>query len=424
MKRVNFKKILIILMFNVLLIQHLLIIGCEAVKANDSSIPYESIGNDIDLKEENLEKNLQNVTSDSLSLSNLQIYSKVALLYDNTYDKILFEKNIDEKVHNASTTKVLTSIVAYENSDMEAIVTVSQKAATVGGSTIGLKKGDKIKMEDLMKGLLICSGNDAAVAIAEYVGGSVENFASMMNKKAKELGATSTNFVTPHGLDDDMHYTTARDLLIFSKYLLRVPFLAQIVNTSNITININGYSKEIRTTNEMLSIYPEANGIKTGYTGKAGRCLITSIDNNGRNLIIIVLGCDTKKQRTEETKKLINYGYKAYEIVNIYEKMRKNFNINIDKTVAKNYEICIAGDKKILLKMGEKDGISYKYKIFSGLIAPIEKGAKLGEIVVNVDGIPVDKLEIKSPIRIERKKMTEYIKELLKNQVMYVLVNN
>lgn len=349
-----------------------------------------------------------------------QILAKAALLYDKTYKKILYEKNIDAKVPNASTTKILTAIVAYENGNMNEEVIVSERAATVGGSTINLKKGNKILLGDLMKGLLICSGNDAAIAIAEHIGGSVEEFCNMMNQKAKELGASDTNFVTPHGLDSEGHYTTARNLMIFADYLLNFEYLANIVNTSNTNIKIDNYTKNIHTTNEMLSIYEEADGLKTGYTSKAGRCLVTSITKNGRKLISIVLGCDTKKQRTKETIQLINYGYNEFEEVNIYEKLIKTFNLRIEKSIYKNYEIKLNGIKMILLPKNKIEKVEYEYRINTNLVAPIRKNQKLGEIIIKMEGKQIETIEIKCPEEIKRKNIIEYMFEMLNNQKKYV----
>lgn len=223
------------------------------------------------------------------SSENLILNSKNAILYDNTYDQILYEKNAYDRVPNASTTKVLTAIVAYEKGNLKDIVTVSKNAAAIGGSGINLRTDDKITLEDLIKGLLVHSGNDAAVAIAEHIGGTVENFCTMMNQKAKEMGLTNTNFVTPHGLDRDNHYSTAYDLVKMSEYLLNIEFLANIVKERSVTLKVNEQSKIIGTTNEMLSFYEGADGVKTGFTGDAGRCLITSATRDGRQLISVVL---------------------------------------------------------------------------------------------------------------------------------------
>ena len=212
----------------------------------------------------------------------LILNSKNAILYDNTYNQVLYEKNAYDRVPNASTTKVLTAIVAYEKGNLSDIVTVSKNAANVGGSGINLRSGDKITLEDLIKGLLVRSGNDSAVAIAEHVGGSVEKFCEIMNSKAKEIGLKDTNFVTPHGLDKENHYSTAYDLAKMSEYLLEIDVLKNIVNQKNVAIKINNHSVTLGTTNELLSFYEGADGVKTGFTGNAGRCLITSATRNGR----------------------------------------------------------------------------------------------------------------------------------------------
>lgn len=351
------------------------------------------------------------------------IQCRSALVYDREYKKILYEKNIDEKVPNASTTKILTAIVAYENANMNDEVIISQRAASVGGSTINLRKGNKILLGDLMKGLLICSGNDAAIAIAEHTFGSVGNFCSEMNKKAKELGANNTNFVTPHGLDNEEHYSTARDLLIFSDYLLNIDYLANIVNTRNTTIKIDNYEKSLHTTNEVLSIYKEANGLKTGYTSKAGRCLIVSMTKNNRQVISIVLGCDTKKQRTSESIQLLNYAYNNFEEVDICENMKRKFDIIVEKSLNINYEIDISGHKKVLLPVGQKENISYKYNIENKFCAPISENTKIGEIIIETPNEVIGKIEIMMPRTIKRKDVMEYFKQIIVKQLEYIVIN-
>lgn len=350
----------------------------------------------------------------------LNIISPNALLYDVTYDKILYEKNINEKIPNASTTKILTAIVAYENSNMDDIVEISTKAASIGGSKINLRKGDKVKMDSLMKGLLMSSGNDAAIAIAEHVSGSVQEFCDLMNKKAVELGAQNTNFTTPHGLDNDEHYTTLNDLLIFSKYFMEIPYLREIANTEKTIIKINNYEKELRSTNEMLFLYDGVNGIKTGYTSKAGRCLITSIESGDRTLITMVLGCETKKQRTEETIKLISYGYDNFEVVDIFENMKKNFEMRIRKSEKDKYKLEINGNRKVLLAKNEKKDIRYEYEITEVLTAPIEKESCVGTIKVLIKDNIITEFQIKLPYTIERKDVFEYFLEILKKQNLYL----
>lgn len=349
-----------------------------------------------------------------------KILSPNALVYDLTYQKILYEKNINEKIANASTTKILTAIVAYENSNMEDVVEVSTKAASIGGSKINLRKGDKIKMDSLMKGLLISSGNDAAIAIAEHVGGSVEEFCILMNERAKELGAQNTNFVTPHGLDSDEHYTTLSDLLIFSKHLMQIPYLREIVDTEKTIIQINNYEKELRSTNEMLFLYDGVNGIKTGYTSKAGRCLITAVSSGDRDLITMVLGCETKKQRTEETIKLISYGYEEFEEVDIFENMKKKFDIRIKKAINEKYKMEINGTQKLLIQKNDKNKIEYQYEICETLTAPIEKDTLIGKIKIYLNNKIISEVDIKAPYIIERKDTFYYFFDIFQNQNAYL----
>ena len=346
-----------------------------------------------------------------------KINSNIALVFDRKYKKILFEKRINEKVPNASTTKILTAIVAYENSNMDDIVIVSRKAAAVGGSRVGLHSGDKISMDNLMKGLLLSSGNDAAIAIAEHVGGDVLNFCQMMNERARKLGAENTNFVSPHGLDSDEHYTTASDLLIFSEYLLNIEYLKNIVNMRNSQIFINGNVKNIRTTNEILGLYPEANGIKTGFTNKAGRCLITSIEKNDRPIIIIVLGANTKKERTLDTISLINYAYNEFEEVDLFKDMNKTFEIKVDKAKTDYYQFEILGQKMHLMKKEDLGEIRYDYKVKKNFESPLPKGTILGEIEIYINRQKEKTVKIFSDRPIERKGVKEYFEELVKEKL-------
>lgn len=183
------------------------------------------------------------------------IYSRNAVVYDRTSKTVIWGKDEDKEVPMASTTKIMTAIVMLENiTNLKEKVIVEKKAASIGGSRLGLKTGDEITYEDLLYGLLLCSGNDAATQIAISVGGSVEEFAKMMNKKAEELGLEQSHFVTPHGLDNEEHYTTAYELAVMADYALNIEEFAKVVSTKSYTVTINGYSKTINNTNELLRI--------------------------------------------------------------------------------------------------------------------------------------------------------------------------
>ena len=204
-----------------------------------------------------------------------KINSRIAVIYDRASGKVMYGKNENKQTPMASTTKILTSIVVIENSNLADIVTVDGKAAGTGGSRLGLKKNDKITVHDLLYGLMLCSGNDAAVALANYVGGSVEGFSKMMNQKAEELGLTNSHFVVPHGLDMEKHYTTAYELAKMADYALNIKKIKEIVGTKTYTVTINGKPRIISNTNELLGNLNGVYGVKTGFTNGAGRCLGT-----------------------------------------------------------------------------------------------------------------------------------------------------
>lgn len=350
------------------------------------------------------------------AVGEINLNAKSAIVFDRTYKKVLYSKNIHEKLPNASTTKVLTAIVAYENADMNDMVTVSKKAASTTGSRVGLRTGDKVLLGDLMKGLLICSGNDAAVAIAEHVAGTEEEFCEMLNEKAKEIGANDTNFVTPHGLDREEHYSTAYDLALISDYALSIPYIANIVSRRNESIKINGNYKNLNTTNEMLSTYNGANGVKTGYTGNAGRCLITSATRDNWQLICVVLGCDTKNFRTNDSIKLLNYCFENYEFYDIASLVEKNYKIYVEKSQNGIYTVNFNEEYVMPMLKEEIEGLRVEYSVTNNFIAPLKSGVKIGDISIYCKDELLKTFKLMNKKTIDRKTMADYIK-LLTNDI-------
>ena len=198
------------------------------------------------------------------------ISAKNAIAIEASTGRIIYEKDANTKVPMASTTKIMTAIIALEENLLTDTVVVSNNAAWTGGSSVDLKKGDEIQLSELMYGLMLNSGNDAAIAIAEHTSGTFEEFAKLMNEKAKEIGAFNTNFVTPHGLDSPEHYSTAYDMAIIAKYALNNPAIRKLVSTSHYTMKFkNGKTKQLSNTNPLLSFYQGANGVKTAWPGNA-----------------------------------------------------------------------------------------------------------------------------------------------------------
>jgi len=308
----------------------------------------------------------------------LKLNAKHAILFDRTCKRILYEKDAYTQVPNASTTKILTAIVTVENCDIKETAEISQNAVNVIGSKVKFRKGDKITVNDLLNGLLLCSGNDAAIALAEHVSGSVESFCKKMNEKAKEIGAINTHFVTPHGLDQEEHYSTAYDLVIIADYALDIPYLANIFSKTTETIYINGNPRNISTTNEMLHVYESADGVKTGFTNQAGRCLVTSATNEaGWQIISVVLGCDTKNFRTQDSKKLLDYGFQNFEFVNIGEILPEAVAFEVDKSKEQYYKIEVNYCYLYPLAQDEKEKLRYEQTKIPSLKAPVEQNTEL-----------------------------------------------
>lgn len=347
--------------------------------------------------------------------------SRIAVAYDRKSGEVIWGKDENKRTAMASTTKIMTAIVTLENCDLTQTVTISKKSAGTGGSRLGLKVDDKITMNDLLYGLMLKSGNDAAVAIAETVGGSVEGFAELMNEKAKELKLENTHYVTPHGLDDPEHYTTAVELAKLADYALQNETFAKIVNTKNYTVTINGYPKSISNTNELLGYLEGVNGVKTGFTNNAGRCLVTSVNRNGFEIITVILQADTKKFRTADSIKLIEYIYKNYEPVNIKEIVNEQFirwcsintsRIQINKCKNNNLELYIDNlDNDVIpIKKTDKDKIQIEVNNLFYFEAPLQQNMIIGTIKVNLDGKTVDVIEIKNKNTIQKKDILDYFK--------------
>lgn len=358
-----------------------------------------------------------------------KLNSRAAVIYDRKSKKIIWGKKENEKRPMASTTKIMTAIVVLENANLSDTVTVSKKSAGTGGSRLGLKVGDKITVNNLLYGLLMVSGNDAAVALAEYVGGSVEGFADKMNQKAKELGLENTHFVTPHGLDMADHYTTALELAEMADYAMNNEKFAEIVNTKNITISINGRSKSLKNTNELLGNLNGVNGVKTGFTNGANRCLVTSVNRDGMNIITVVLGADTKKDRTNDSVKLIEYAYKNYTIYNLKELIKENYedwkNINekrIEVIRGKNKILTTKLDKldnyNIPIKKQDIDNLKVEIFALKEIEAPIYVDDYIGKIIVYNGEEKLYELCIRSDVDIARLTFFDYFYNLLKDNIV------
>ena len=381
-----------------------------------------------DQDEEELDLNDINqiVETSTQAVNEPVLNSKAAIIYDRTTKKVMWGKNIDTKRAMASTTKIMTAVVVLENCNLTDVVTISKKASNTGGSRLKLNTGDKITVNDLLYGLMLRSGNDAAVALAEFAGESVEGFANLMNKKAIELGLEKTHFVTPHGLDNEEHYTTAYELAFLTDYALNNPVFSKIVSTKIYTINVNGVNRTISNTNELLGNLRGVDGVKTGFTGNAMRCLVTSCTRDGNQIITVVLGADTKKQRTQDSIKLINYAFSNYERIDIEEIVKKEFEswkqinkdrIYINKAVDNKIELELSEIKnKIMpLKKGTQKDIKLEINCIYQYEAPVEKGIKVGNVIIKCGDEILESVDILTKNEFKRKSIIDYMNQFLEN---------
>lgn len=242
--------------------------------------------------------------------------AKCAIVMEKSTERILFQKNAFKRTAMASTTKLMTALVTVSSIDITATTTISSKAASIGGSTVGLKKGTSVSIKDLLYCLMLRSGNDAAIALAEAVAGNVEDFCLLMNEKAKQLGAFNTNFTSPHGLDNDEHYTTARDLAVICKAASENIIVKEIMGSKHYDYGNN----LLINTNPFLGTYNEVTGGKTGFTNNAGRSIALTAAKNNMDIIIVLIGCDTSKTRLSDGKKLLDYIFGSYEMKTFVEK--------------------------------------------------------------------------------------------------------
>lgn len=325
-----------------------------------------------------------------------KINAESAILMDAKTGQVLYEKNSRTRGAPASTTKVLTAIIAIESGHLNDEVTVSMRAASTAGSSMHLSAGQVISLQELVTGLLLRSGNDAAVAIAEHLAGSVENFVSLMNHKAELLGALNSHFANPHGLTAAGHYSTAFDLAWITRYALNNPVFAKIVDTRETNIEWldrrgKEHAQSLRNTNKLLWLLEEVDGVKTGTTNQAGPCLISSATRGNQQLIAVVLH---DHSRWNDSIGLLTYGFNAYEL---YEYANKNdilCAIPVEKGLSPMVDAVIDSQASLVVSTADHSQITVTVDLPETIKAPVYQGQKIGELVFFVRQQPVKTVDI------------------------------
>lgn len=315
------------------------------------------------------------------------------LLLDVESGQVLSENNADARLEPASLTKIMTAHVVFaeikaDRISLQDMVTISEKAWRMGGSKMFIEVNKQVTVEELLKGLIIQSGNDAAVALAEYVAGSEEAFAELMNKHAAQLGMHGTNFVNASGMPDENHYTTPRDIaLVTEATILEYPELYKWYAEKEYTFN--GITQPNR--NRLLWQDESVDGVKTGHTEAAGYCLVSSAKREGSRLIAAIMGTQSDNARVVESRKLLNWGFRFFDTRQLFKQGEELKSVRIWKGDSDNLRVGVAEDVVIRFPRDRKDDLKAKLVVDSPLEAPVAKGEKVGAIEVMLDE---DKLKV------------------------------
>ncbi|WP_455577753.1 D-alanyl-D-alanine carboxypeptidase family protein [Anaerosinus sp.] len=315
----------------------------------------------------------------------LEINAAGAILIDAKTGQVLYEKNSNKQLAPASTTKIMTAILAIESNRLDEKTTISKNAASVQGSTMHLQEGQLISLRELVTGLMMRSGNDAAIAIAEFLSGSVDKFIVEMNKKAREIGAIHTKFQNPHGLPTKDHYSTAYDLAWIARYAMNNPTFAEIVSTRNTSIDWedsagNEHEQNLKNTNKLLWMLDEADGIKTGTTNEAGPCLVSSATKDDQRLIAVTLN---DKNRWEDSQKLLNWGFETFDLYEypIEEELSNEINrIAVEYGIDTTVKLEASEEPFVVIPKGKRENLIVKTNVPKKINAPVYQGQKIGEV--------------------------------------------
>lgn len=328
--------------------------------------------------------------------------AKSAIVIESKTGKVIYAKDAETKRYPASTTKMMTLIVALEKGNLDDIVTASKNAAETEGSSLWLEVGERLNLLDLLYGIMLVSGNDATVAVAEHIAGSVDNFAKLMTSKAHEIGALDSSFVNSSGLPDVNHYSTAHDLARIAAYGYKNPMFEQIVSTKEKNIPQAGkdHDRELNNENRMLWLYEGGNGVKTGYTEAAGRCLVSAAKLNGVQLIVVVLDSEFM---WNDSIALMNYGFDHTQAISLFEKGDSVKTTQVIAGKKDSVELITKSDLRIPVVNGDQDKFTTVIDAPDRIYAKIEEGNKVGVIRILYDGVEVVSADLVAKETIEKK---------------------
>lgn len=345
------------------------------------------------------------------------VYADGAVLIDGKSGRILWGKNEEKELAMASTTKIMTAIIAIESGKLDETVIVVKEATRAPEVKLHISENEEFILSDLLYPLMLESSNDVAVAIANHVSGSTEEFCRQMTLKAKELGAKNTVFKTPNGLDKEDHHSTALDMALISMYAMENPTFVDIINTPSKTFSSNLKSYSVNNKNKLLTSYDGANGIKTGFTNLAGNCFVGSAIRNDIPLISVVLasgwGAMGREQKWVDTKEILNYGFQNYFSESIIEKDKILGEINIVRSKTSTIPICYGDEFSMILNENEKNNLDIEIEVYDSYMAPIEKNAIVGRGRIKINGEKIGEVPIVTTMGCERHDLKTKLEQIL-----------
>ncbi|MGJ7034847.1 D-alanyl-D-alanine carboxypeptidase family protein [Anoxybacillus eryuanensis] len=348
--------------------------------------------------------------------------ARSAILIERDTGAILYEKNAYEPLPPASMTKIMTMLLVMEAIDqgklkLDERVRASEYAASMGGSQIFLEPGEEMTVDDLLKGVAIGSGNDASVALAERIAGSEEAFVHMMNEKARELGLKHTAFENTTGLPAKNHYSTAYDMAMMAKELLKYDLITKYTGTYEDYLREHTDKKFwLVNTNRLVKFYPGVDGLKTGYTSEAKYCLTATAKKGNMRVIAVVFGAPTPKARNAQITKMLDYAFSHYETKPLYKKGETIALLPVSKGKKKAVAAVTSEPISVLLKKGEKsESVQTKWKLNEKVKAPVKKGEVLGTLVIKKDGAVIAKSSLVAKEPVEEANMWELFKRMFRS---------
>ncbi len=322
--------------------------------------------------------------------------ARAAIVISGDTGEVIYSQNAEEKLPMASTTKIMTALILCEQGDMEKVITVTDQMVRVEGTSMGLLAGDKVSYKALLYGMLLASGNDAANVTAYALGGTIDGFVKMMNDKAEELGLLNTHFETPSGLDGDEHYTTAYDLAMLAKVCMENPLFYEAASSKSATLEYGNppYRRTLTNHNKLLKTYDGAVGVKTGFTKKSGRCLVSCAERDGKRIIAVTLK-DPDDWQDHAT--LLDYGFSKVKRVEISPEKRE-YEIPVVSAASESLRVNV--DDFSVNTLDEK-GFSYEINLPAFVYAPIKKGEVIGNITYYKNNVLIESQEIKATESVE-----------------------